>query len=270
MRTCLNAHGWEKNSSGLRLAQRPSGNSPCMTNTGEDAKVKTADTWPSAAPAGVPLLKNPPADAPLSAETAPSDTAVFDTALADTAVFDTGVFDRTLFDAILFDRDGTLVLDEPYNSDPELVIPVPGAVATVAAARRAGLRTGVLTNQSGIARGLLTVLQVQAVNRRVDDLFGAFDVWEFCPHEPDSGCRCRKPAPGMIFDACSKLGIAPSRTAYIGDIGSDMGAARASGATGVLVPTAVTLPEEVAQAALVAEDLGAALQLLLGPSGSPR
>ncbi|MBG0741218.1 HAD family hydrolase [Paeniglutamicibacter antarcticus] len=201
-----------------------------MTSIGEDAKVWTAST--------------------ASSGTAPSDA--------------------TLFDAILFDRDGTLVVDEPYNSDPELVIPVPGAVAAVAAVRRAGLRTGVLTNQSGIARGLLTAAQVQAVNRRVDDLFGAFDVWEFCPHGPDTGCRCRKPAPGMIFAACSQLGITPSRTAYIGDIGSDIGAAHAAGAIGVLVPTAVTLPEEIAQAALVAESLGAALQLLLGPAVSPR
>ncbi|MCY0905213.1 HAD-IIIA family hydrolase [Arthrobacter sp. H14-L1] len=213
-----------------------------MPNIDEGAKVPTASTWPSAAAAGDPLTESP--------------SAVFDTAL---------------FDAIFFDRDGTLVLDQPYNADPELVIPVPGAVAAVAAARRAGLHTGVLTNQSGIARGLLTAVQVRAVNRRVDDIFGPFDVWKICPHGPAAGCRCRKPAPGMILDACSTLGISPFRTAYIGDIGSDMGAAHAAGATGVLVPTAVTRPEEVVQAALVAKDLAAALQLLLGASsGSTR
>ncbi len=216
-----------------------------MTKTGEGANVPASSSWPSAAPAGVPLLESP---AGLVAEGA----------------------DAALFDAIFFDRDGTLVLDEPYNGDPELVIEIPGAVAAVAAARRAGLHTGVLSNQSGIARGFLTAAQVRAVNRRVDDLFGAFDVWQICPHGPDDGCGCRKPAPGMIFDACSRLGIPPSRTAYIGDIGSDMGAAAAAGATGVLVPTAVTRPEEVVQAALVAKDLGAALQLLLGSSGRPR
>ncbi|MDJ0355357.1 HAD-IIIA family hydrolase [Paenarthrobacter sp. PH39-S1] len=174
-----------------------------------------------------------------------------------------------LFDAVLFDRDGTLVVDEPYNSDPELVVPIPGAVNAVATVRRAGVRTGVLSNQSGIARGLLTGSQVEAVNRRVDALFGAFDVWEICPHAPHSDCRCRKPKPGMIFAACRELGISPSRTAFVGDIGSDVDAARAAGAVGVLVPTAVTLAHEVAQSRLVAETLDAALQLLLDICATP-
>ncbi|MBD9736143.1 HAD-IIIA family hydrolase, partial [Streptomyces sp. H28] len=108
--------------------------------------------------------------------------------------------------AVLFDRDGTLVHDVPYNGDPARVRPVEGAREAVAALRARGIRTGVVTNQSGIARGLLTVADARAVNRRIDDLLGPFDVWELCPHAPDDGCDCRKPRPGMILRAAGRLG----------------------------------------------------------------
>src|SRR3954465_6471865 len=94
--------------------------------------------------------------------------------------------------AVLFDRDGTLVHDVPYNGDPALVKPVDGARAAVAAVRAAGLATGVVTNQSGIARGLLTRDQVDAVNAEVDRRLGPFGSWQICPHSPDDGCSCRK------------------------------------------------------------------------------
>ncbi|MFD1214855.1 D-glycero-alpha-D-manno-heptose-1,7-bisphosphate 7-phosphatase, partial [Arthrobacter sp. GCM10027362] len=154
--------------------------------------------------------------------------------------------------AVLFDRDGTLVVDVPYNRDPELVRPMPGAAAVLDALRRAGVRCGVLTNQSGIARGLLAEDQVQAVNARVEQLLGPFDVWEVCPHGPDDGCSCRKPAPGMVLSACRRLGLAPEQVAFIGDIGADVQAALAAGAATVLVPTPVTRPEEIAAAPAVA------------------
>lgn len=166
--------------------------------------------------------------------------------------------------AVLFDRDGTLVVDVPYNADPQLVRPMPGAAEVLDAVRRAGLRCGVLTNQSGIARGLLQRPQVDAVNARVEELLGPFDLWEVCPHGPVDGCDCRKPAPGMIHSACRRLGLQPSQVAFIGDIGADVEAAAAAGATGVLVPTPVTRAEEVDAAELVAPNLAAALELLLG------
>ncbi|MET1153524.1 HAD-IIIA family hydrolase [Arthrobacter sp.] len=165
--------------------------------------------------------------------------------------------------AILFDRDGTLVTDVPYNPDPDKVRPVAGARAAVEAVRAAGLACGVLTNQSGIGRGLLNRDQVEAVNARVDELLGPFDVWEICPHQPDDGCRCRKPQPGMILAACRRLGLDPSEVAYIGDIGADVEAAAAAGASGVLVPTPVTRREEVEAATLVAGNLAEAISLLL-------
>jgi D-glycero-D-manno-heptose 1,7-bisphosphate phosphatase len=165
--------------------------------------------------------------------------------------------------AVLFDRDGTLVVDVPYNGDPELVEPMPGALEAVGAVREAGLPTGVVSNQSGIARGLITRQQVEAVNARVDALFGGFDDWRICPHGPDDGCECRKPRPGMVLEAAAALGVPPERTVVIGDMGTDLGAAHAAGGTGVLVPSAATRPEDVAAAGAVAPDLAAAVRLAL-------
>lgn len=164
--------------------------------------------------------------------------------------------------AVLFDRDGTLVTDVPYNGDPGLVRPMPGAQAVLASLRARGVATGVVSNQSGIARGLLTRTQVDEVNARVEELLGPFDVWEVCPHSQEDRCACRKPAPGMVHSACRKLGIRESEAALIGDIGADVGAAEAAGAVGVMVPTPVTRAEEVSSARFVARDLAAAVGLL--------
>ena len=164
--------------------------------------------------------------------------------------------------AVLFDRDGTLVVDVPYNGDPDLVRPMPGAKAVLDALRSDGIATGVVSNQSGIARGMITADDVARVNARVEELLGPFDVWEVCPHAEQDGCPCRKPAPGMVHSACRKLGVSESEAALIGDIGADVKAAEAAGATGVLVPTPVTLAGEVADAPLVAQDLAGAVRLL--------
>lgn len=166
--------------------------------------------------------------------------------------------------AVLFDRDGTLVHDVPYNGDPLLVRPVPGAAAVLEQLRAAGIRCAVISNQSGIARGLLTPQQVEAVNARVDELLGPFEVWKICPHGPAESCSCRKPAPGMVLGACKELGVEPRDTAVIGDIGADVGAAMAAGARAVLVPTDVTLQAEIDAAPLLATDLAHAMELLGG------
>jgi histidinol-phosphate phosphatase family protein len=166
--------------------------------------------------------------------------------------------------AVLFDRDGTLIHDVPYNGDPAEVRPLGDAVELVAGLRARGVRTGVITNQSGIGRGRLSAEQVRRVNARVDELFGGFDVWAVCPHLPADGCGCRKPAPGMVLRAAAALGVAPRDVVVIGDIGADVEAAAAAGARGVLVPTAATRPEEVAAASDVAADLAEALRLAVG------
>lgn len=165
--------------------------------------------------------------------------------------------------AVLFDRDGTLVHDVPYNGDPGLVRPVDGAAAAVASLRERGIRVGVVTNQSGIARGLLERQQVDAVNARVDAEVGPFDTWQICPHGDGDGCSCRKPAPGMVLAAATALGVDPADVVVVGDIGADVQAAAAAGARGILVPTPATRDEEVEAAEVRAETLPDAVRLVL-------
>jgi len=165
--------------------------------------------------------------------------------------------------AVLFDRDGTLIRDVPYNGDPARVQPMPQAGEALRCLRERGIATGVLTNQSGIGRGILSRGQVTAVNLRVERLLGPFEVWGTCPHRPEDRCGCRKPEPGLIRQACRQLRLAPAEVAYVGDIGSDVEAAYAAGARGVLVPTAETLRVEVEAAPETAPDLWSAVQLLL-------
>ncbi|MEU0371743.1 HAD-IIIA family hydrolase [Streptomyces sp. NPDC006283] len=173
-------------------------------------------------------------------------------------------------DAVLFDRDGTLVADVPYNGDPARVVPMPSAREALDAVRALGIPVGVVSNQSGVARGYVTFRQVAAVQHRIDSLLGPFAVWAVCPHGPADGCVCRKPAPGLVLAACERLGVSPARTAVIGDIGADVAAALAAGARGVLVPTPVTRPEEVTTAPDTAPDLLRAVRLVLDPTARCR
>ena len=164
---------------------------------------------------------------------------------------------------VLFDRDGTLVHDFPYNGDPDWVRPIPGAREAVDRLRARGIKVGVVSNQSGVARGLITMEQVEACMARLTELLGPFDTIQSCPHGPDEGCACRKPAPGLVLGAAAALGTTPARCVVVGDIGRDMVAAGAAGATGIIVPTAVTLSPEVAAAPARAADLTAAADLIL-------
>lgn len=173
---------------------------------------------------------------------------------------------RRLPAAILFDRDDTLVHDVPYCADPDRVEPVGGAAEALGRVRAAGVATGVVTNQSGVARGLISPEALTAVNARVEELLGPFDTWQVCTHDEDGGCGCRKPAPGMIRAAAEALGVRPRDCVLVGDIGADVAAARAAGARAVLVPTARTRPEEVRHArthAAVAPDLDTAVRYAL-------
>jgi HAD superfamily hydrolase (TIGR01662 family) len=173
---------------------------------------------------------------------------------------------RGLPDLVLFDRDGTLVHDFPYNGDPDWVRPVEGAREALDLLRARGVRIGVVSNQSGVARGLLTREQVDACMDRLADLLGPFDTVQVCPHGPDDGCACRKPAPGMVKAACADLDVEPARCVVIGDIGADVDAAAAAGAVGILVPTPVTRRQEVAAARRRAATLTAAVDDVLAGS----
>ncbi|MBD0282898.1 MAG: HAD-IIIA family hydrolase [Thermoleophilaceae bacterium] len=165
--------------------------------------------------------------------------------------------------AVLLDRDGTLIEDVPYNGDPRRVRPVPGARRAVERLRHAGVKLAVVSNQSGIGRGLIDERQVAAVNARVDELLGPLGPWLVCPHPPDAGCDCRKPGPGLVLRAAERLGVAPEHCAVIGDIGADVEAAMAAGARPVLVPTPRTRREEIAAAPEVAGSLAEAVDRLL-------
>jgi D-glycero-D-manno-heptose 1,7-bisphosphate phosphatase len=171
---------------------------------------------------------------------------------------------------VVCDRDGTLVEDVPYNGDPRRVRPLPGVAEGLARLRAAGVALAIASNQSGVACGRLTADDVAAVNARVDELLGPFGAMVWCPHGPDDGCGCRKPAPGLVLAAASRLGLAPAACAVIGDIGADVAAAEAAGALGIMVPTTRTRPAEVAAARHVAPDfLAAAGRLLAGELRRP-
>ncbi|MEV4416481.1 HAD-IIIA family hydrolase [Catellatospora sp. NPDC049609] len=169
-----------------------------------------------------------------------------------------------LFDAVLCDRDDTLIADVPRIADPDRVVPMPGAREALDRLRDAGLRIGVVSNQSAIGLGHTTPAQARAVNARVEQLLGPFDTWQLCPHTPDDGCGCRKPAPGLVRRAARELGVAPHRCVVVGDIGTDLRAAAAAGATGLLVPTARTVATEIRAASYTAADLPAAADWILG------
>ena len=171
---------------------------------------------------------------------------------------------------MLFDRDGTLVVDVPYNGDPDAVVLMPGAREALARLREEGIPTALVSNQSGVARGLIDRDQVDAVNARVEELLGPVGPKAICPHGPGDGCACRKPAPGLVLRAAEALGVAPEDCVVVGDIGADMGAAEAAGARGVLVPTPVTRREEVEAAPQVAGSLADAIDLILAGRSAVR
>ncbi|OFJ53301.1 haloacid dehalogenase [Mycolicibacterium grossiae] len=147
--------------------------------------------------------------------------------------------------AVLFDRDDTIIEDGPFLNDPNGVRPRPGAERALRALRDRGLLVAVVTNQSGVARGLITTDQLREVNAEVDAQLGPFDSWQVCVHDDADGCECRKPRPGMVLAAAAALGVPPERCVMIGDTGGDVNAGLAAGAAAVLVPTARTRAEEV-------------------------
>ncbi|MET9337918.1 MULTISPECIES: D-glycero-alpha-D-manno-heptose-1,7-bisphosphate 7-phosphatase [unclassified Nonomuraea] len=170
------------------------------------------------------------------------------------------MFTRRPAAAVLFDRDDTLIKDVPYNNDPRLVEPMPGAVEALRALRAAGIPVAVVTNQSGVARGFISPDELHQVNERVEELLGPFDAWAICVHGEDAGCACRKPNPGLVLKAAGTLGVDPADCVVIGDIGRDMEAARAAGARAIMVPTPRTRPSEIAAAPEVARDLREAVE----------
>jgi D-glycero-D-manno-heptose 1,7-bisphosphate phosphatase len=163
-----------------------------------------------------------------------------------------------------------LIENVPYLTDPGRVQPVPGAGQTLAALRRNGIAVGVISNQSGVARGLITSAQLASVNARVESLLGPFDTWQVCVHGPTDACNCRKPAPGMVSAAADALGLSAWDCVLIGDTAADVDAALTAGARAVLVPNADTQRSEVDRATVVASvapNLAAAVRQSVGRLG---
>jgi histidinol-phosphate phosphatase family protein len=144
--------------------------------------------------------------------------------------------------AAFFDRDGTIIEERGFLADPAGAVLLPTVPEALRALRASGFALVVVSNQSGIARGLLGHDDVRAVNaeiaRRLAAHGTAIDAWYWCPHA-DEDCACRKPAPGMIHAAVADLDldIAGGRGAVVGDRGSDVALGHAVGLAGIAVPS---------------------------------
>lgn len=149
--------------------------------------------------------------------------------------------------AAFLDRDGTIIVDKPYVSDPAQVELVPGAPGALELLQSKGFRLVVVSNQSGVARGFFTEADIAAVNRRMLELLGPavrIEKIYYCPHLPEGirpeyaiTCDCRKPEPGMLRRAERELGIDLSQSVVIGDSLRDVMAGRRVGAKTVMVLT---------------------------------
>jgi len=141
--------------------------------------------------------------------------------------------------AVFLDRDGTLIEDKGFLGDPAGVDLLPTVVDALTLLAAHDFATIVISNQSGIARGLLDDAQVRGVNAEIvrqlasDGL--AIDGWYWCPHY-DEGCDCRKPEPALLHRAVREHGLTLERAAMIGDRGSDVELGQRVGIAGISVP----------------------------------
>lgn len=176
---------------------------------------------------------------------------------------------------VFLDRDGTTNRDTGYIKTPDELQIFPGAVEAVARLKQAGARVVMITNQSGVGRGLFSIETLGTIHARLRAVFEAggapFDGLYYCPHHPDDGCACRKPGTVMVERAVADLGLDVSHAYVVGDQRRDIDLARRIGAKGILVTTGPTsaqaleeLRQEGAAPDYVATDLGQAVTWLFG------
>ena len=152
---------------------------------------------------------------------------------------------------VFLDRDGTLNVDPGYLNDPAGMRLLPEVGPAVARLNKAGFRTVVITNQSGVGRGLIKPEALDAVHARLRELLAESGAWldgiYACPHRPEEGCGCRKPGTGLVFQAQAELGLSTERAFVIGDRAIDMALAGNIGAIGVFVSSGYQPERERAQ-----------------------
>jgi D-glycero-D-manno-heptose 1,7-bisphosphate phosphatase len=143
---------------------------------------------------------------------------------------------------IILDRDGVINHDsDEFIKSPAEWQPIPGSLEAIARLTQGGYRVVVATNQSGIARGLLSLDDLAAIHEKMHRLLseqgGVIEAVFFCPHGPDDGCDCRKPRPGLFRDIAHRLEQDLDGVPAVGDSLRDLQAAQAVGANPILVKT---------------------------------
>jgi len=150
---------------------------------------------------------------------------------------------------VFLDRDGVLIHDVGYPRDPERVRLLDGAAAALARLRQWGFALVVVSNQSGVGRGLVTAGEARRVHDRMTaDLAAqgvALDAAYYCFHAPEDGCECRKPSPGMLLQAARELNLDPARSFLVGDKAIDVEAGRRAGCRTIVLtgPASVGIEE---------------------------
>jgi histidinol-phosphate phosphatase family protein len=184
--------------------------------------------------------------------------------------------------ALFLDRDGTINVDTINVSRADNVRLIPGAAAAIARVNAAGIPVIVVSNQSGIGRGLFTVEEYEQVRARIDELLAAAGAHVlttyYCPHSPDvvPACECRKPGPGLYRQAAAEHGVDLAKSWYVGDRLRDIQPAKTFGGHGILVPRDTTPGVDVVAARdgfAISTSLGAAVDRILSSlllSSTPR
>jgi len=148
---------------------------------------------------------------------------------------------------VILDRDGTLIVHHRYLSDPAKVELIPGVAWGLRRLRALNLGLVVTTNQSAVARGLLSLENLEAIHGRLKELLSAegivLDGIYVCPHLPRDGCRCRKPKPGLLLRAARELGFEPRECYVVGDNTCDVELGRSVEATTIFLRTPYGAPE---------------------------
>jgi D-glycero-D-manno-heptose 1,7-bisphosphate phosphatase len=144
--------------------------------------------------------------------------------------------------SLILDRDGVINEDSrDFIRSPADFRPIPGSLEAIARAHGKGFRIIVVSNQSGLARGLFRITDLNAIHRRLLDNLARFgatvDAFFFCPHGPNDDCACRKPKTGLLTTIQERLGIDLAKTPFVGDRVSDLTAAISAGARPILVRT---------------------------------